>query len=569
MLQIISGKFFNSDDRFHNDCKGIFYSNVSFSGKRQIEYIQFESVEAYNNVSSYVISYDNQLQKLPASMQFVKIGEHEITRQLKNILSFSLNCIFDEDKATVEKVCRTKGSGQGRNSVPSDFIKDTLDMKRTVDDKQMDDCVKFFRQMIGLNREDYIRVLNCLIAYNTSIRLLNEDINLAYSMLVYCLESLTQQYDRYEPGWDDYNQNKKLALEKVFSRLSEEDASEIKAILIKDEHFKLSQRFRNFVFKYLDDKFYQRHDERRVIHKDDIEIAVKNAYITRSKYAHILKPIMKQLTMADFSKVGDTFEFMHETFFTYSGLLRTVRMVIINFIFSLETVETEAFNWNNDLPGLFEIQPAPYFWIWKPAKENGEGVEARLEGFLNCLVYFRNNIPQLDNIVKLYFEHLSEMQEHNRHAAYVFGYLYTRIINNISKENKDCYNYYIDKYKTLFNKCCIYNLLLMVMPVDIEQEIAWQIEECEKEIEDYNKKKHNKNRLRLPPEIETMIYLLVANGSKEDSHEVQKKWLWKAYYNANNLREIQEKIKVCIDSDDVFDISVIWDNIYSRFVKKE
>lgn len=48
----------------------------------------------------------------------------------------------------------------------------------------------FLEQLLALNREDYINILNCIVAYNASVRLLSEDISLAYSMLVYCLESL-------------------------------------------------------------------------------------------------------------------------------------------------------------------------------------------------------------------------------------------------------------------------------------------------------------------------------------------------------------------------------------------
>ena len=41
MLQIITGKFYDSDDRFHNDCKGILYSNISFSGIQEMGILKF------------------------------------------------------------------------------------------------------------------------------------------------------------------------------------------------------------------------------------------------------------------------------------------------------------------------------------------------------------------------------------------------------------------------------------------------------------------------------------------------------------------------------------------------
>ncbi len=568
MLQIISGKFFDNDNRFHNDCKGILYSNGCVSGKNDFEFIKLESVEAYSNISSYVVSYDNQLQVLPAKMQLVKVGEDEIIRQLKNIFSFSFNCIFDEDKSVIEKICRSKGNGSGRGDVPSDFIKDTLNVKKIIPAESIEESKKFFKQVIGLNRQNYINVLNCLIAYNASIRLLDEDKNLAYSTLVYCLESLVQRYDTYEPVWDDYEQNKKEKLEKVFRRISEIESTEIKGLLIKDEHLKLAQRFRKFVIKYLDDTYYQRKENRHLIHKDDVEIALSNAYITRSKYAHMLKPIMKQLTMADFSKDSDSFSFIHDIFFTYSGLLRTVRTVITNFIFSLVTVETEKFNWYDDLPGMFEMQPAPYFWIWKKDKQSGEGAEARLEGLIECLVYYRNNIPPMDDVVTLYFQHLFQMNEYNRRAAFALGCIYAKLISNIDGEKRNLYDDYIEKNLNLIDKCCIHNLILAVVPINIQKDIDWSTEDCENVIMEYNKKKHKHNHLRLPPEVETMIYLMIANSAKDDDDsKKQRHWLLKAFDNSNNSTDIQAKISEALESKESFDISLVWDRIYARFQK--
>lgn len=98
-----------------------------------------------------------------------------------------------------------------------------------------------------MNRENYITILNCIVAYNISISLLNEDVSLAYSVLVYCLESLAQNYDAYIPVWEDYKEDKRNALEKVFKTMNSEDVEKIKQILVKDEHLRLSKRFCLFV----------------------------------------------------------------------------------------------------------------------------------------------------------------------------------------------------------------------------------------------------------------------------------------------------------------------------------
>lgn len=78
MLQIITGKFFNSEDRFHNDCKGILYSNASFKGVYDIGHIKMESAESFSSVAPYIVMYDNQLQLSHSGFELVKVGDEEI-----------------------------------------------------------------------------------------------------------------------------------------------------------------------------------------------------------------------------------------------------------------------------------------------------------------------------------------------------------------------------------------------------------------------------------------------------------------------------------------------------------
>jgi len=476
-----------------------------------------------------------------------------------------LACVFDIDKSVVERVCR---QSESRLNFPSAFIKDTLDLSRHINSDELDICEKFFKQLIGLKRKDYKIIVNCLTAYNASIRLLTEDIGLAYSMLVYCLDSLSQGYENYRPSWEDYDQDKKSSLEKIFGNLPDEISLDIKNILIQDEQFKLSQRFKNFIVKYLDNDYYHKKDERNIVKKDDVEIALANAYIIRSKYVHILQPVTDLLTIAGLSKNNDTFQNQHNIYFTYGGLLRTVRTVINNLIFSFETVNSETINWHDELPGIIKVDVAPQYWIWQPDSKSGEGAIKRLEGFLTC--YIRKNVPDMNDVIKLYFKHLYEMKEENRHAAFALGYLYGKAMKGIDEDSKKFFEQYIMKHIELLDKCCIYNILLLVMPISITREVLWDTDVCAKIVLEYNKKKHKHNKIKLPWEIETMIYLVIAYGFKEESSEKYNEWIWKAYYNSNNEIKIQTKIKECINNKKILpDISFIWDIIDARLKKEE
>lgn len=141
-------------------------------------------------------------------------------------MAFGLNGVVDENKLIIEKMCREKG--QNKYPVPRDYLSLILDTNRKLSEKDVESFSAFFEHLIGLKRDDYIKIFNCIVAYNLSINSLNENISLAYSMLVYCLESLAQNYDSYIPVWDDYKEDKKNALEKVFKTMDSEHVEKLR-----------------------------------------------------------------------------------------------------------------------------------------------------------------------------------------------------------------------------------------------------------------------------------------------------------------------------------------------------
>ena len=85
--------------------------------------------------------------------------------------------------------------------------------------------------------------------------------------------------------------------------------------------------------------------------------------------------------------------------------------------------------------------------------------------------------------------------------------------------------------------------------------MAWETVECEKIVNVYCKKRYKANRLKLPKVIETMIYLEAANSfNQENEKEDRQRWMWRAYNNSNNSTAIQNMIKDCMETEDIFDI---------------
>lgn len=566
MFQIISGKFFDSEERFHNDCKIVLYSNAHFCGKHNIGHVLIESTELHGDISTFVITYDNQLQILDTGFQAVKVGDEEIAYQIANLLSISLNCIWGKNKNQVEKLCSNITSNVRGAYTPSMFIPVTADLKHNISDDELSRADLFIRRVVGLSRKDYINVMQCIIAYNESIQHISTDVSLAYSMLVYGLESLAQKYDQYVATWDDYNQDIKAKLERVLQNTDTTIAKRIKEILIADGHFKLSQRFRNFVVSNVRDSFFEKCDGRYVISRDDLIVALTNAYNMRSQYAHMLEPIMKLLTDGSFSKTHDAVEFHHNVYFTYSGLLRLVKEIVDTFVCSCPQIEFEKIAWYYQLPGSIEAEAAPYFWIWKNDVPVGISSKAKFEGFIECLLFYKEHIPNMDTVLLQYMSSLSEMKPDNKAAAFSLCWLYYSIIKNIDEEEKSKLERLIEKNKEIASYCNIYSLtsleLISTLPVDIN----WDTQTVEKTVIEYRKKKYKNCNIKLPNLVELLLYYRLASLFQEDSNiEKRNDWLQIAYDASNNIPAIRKEIsKLLIDDSAAVKNNLLLDMIYPK-----
>ena len=283
------------------------YSNLPYFGSLKYGNIEIHTVDWQSGMPAYILRFDNNFEVVDSTKILVKVGDDEIVRQLKYILSFSLNGIFDENENTVEQLIRTNISYRDN---PEPFLGEIVRKDKYITEAEIKFSQSFYKQMMDLKREDYKIVMQCFSTYYSAIKVLFEDMSLSYSMLVYCIEALSSNYDKYFPIWDDYDQEIRVGIESTLLNCDENVISKIKNILIKDKHLKLSKRFVNFVLKNINDEIFCMAD-RRCITYDELENALTNAYGIRSKYAHQLQPIMKQLQDGRSSEKSDSFEWEH------------------------------------------------------------------------------------------------------------------------------------------------------------------------------------------------------------------------------------------------------------------
>lgn len=445
-----------------------------------------------------------------------------------------MDAIFDESELKVEELCRQGGISE--NNISS-YVDKTFEKQRNLNKEDWEKSIEFYKKMLNLSRDEYKVVMKCLAAYYASFSVFSRDISLAYSILVYALETLCANFDEYTTSWNDYDQNIRKKLDVQLDKVDKGVAEEIRNILVSKEHMKLSRRFSQFILKYINDDYYKAIDKRQGT-ESEINQAIAKAYIIRSKYAHELKPIMKQLMDADISKSSEIFEFQHETFFTYSGLLRLARTVITNFVISRDEIEFEEYAWDDDLPGTISMELHPNLWLGKSNDFKFQNINKNLEALLYC-IEAEHKVPQMDELVENYMTNILSIKESDRCAAYVLTWIYVNVVQGLDNNYVNKIRILLDKHSEMVNKCCIATIIgnSFGMPTR-----GFDLEEVVSVINNYDKNKFKKNRLKIHNRIENRIYMAIASSYKAEDNNSCKYWYEKAYKNAVNDKELQGEI---------------------------
>ena len=67
-----------------------------------------------------------------------------------------------------------------------------------------------------------------------------------------------------------------------------------------------------------------------------------------------------------------------------------------------------------------------------------------------------------------------------------------------------------------------------------------------------------------------MIYLEAANSfNQENEKEDRQRGMWRAYNNSNNSTAIQNMIKDCMETEDIFNIDSIWQVVNKKFTNQD
>ena len=98
--------------------------------------------------------------------------------------------------------------------------------------------------------------------------------NWAYTLLVAAIKSLAQEFDDFEPRWEDYLQHKRTAIDEALDDADEDMAERVRAVLLQTEHTALARRFREFALGHVEPSYFRSNETinwRNVIAPPSIE----------------------------------------------------------------------------------------------------------------------------------------------------------------------------------------------------------------------------------------------------------------------------------------------------------
>ena len=544
MLQIISGKFFKSDNCYIHEAKGITYSNYSWIEPIKTYVATLEPVDTYRSVSSYVISYINQIEKEKAGV-LVRTGDSEIVQQFQLLCMFGLKAFFDIDRNNVEINCREKPRSTADLYLPSKMVPRFFQNQIDGMSNEIDNFKRFVDKVIGLPRHKYLAVISSLCNFSHALQILNFNVDLAYSMLVYSLESLSQNFDAFEPSWEEYYPETKKKLDDLLFQISPDHAEEIRKVLLKSSNLKLQQRFINFITSHVSDSFFlnEASEIKFALRKSELVRALKNAYNMRSLYVHQLKPIQEQLRSPQIAE-GDVFHWENKPYLTFEGLARLAYQVINNFIWMQDTSDFEDYDWTKDLPSVVMVKLAPQYWIWKYDNFIPSHATMKLSGFLTNIQNVKVSGDSLVDLRKLLKKCESFIPSAKKEyqipmlAVYCLFNLFIR-----EEERMPNYKEFIGEYGDILSDCGIVTMIVYLL---LNEKWPWDIEECVSHYDDYKKNKFSKNALSVPLLIELCLIVEIANMYlRAEKLDKYNKWLYTACLEASGKPDIQKFIDEC------------------------
>ena len=383
MLQIASEKLFSNAPAQRNELRGVLYTNLlMYNTVIETAAGRLLYTSTLHDSKSLVYEFTELIEHGPDAGGLLSHGIDPYLSDFAAVVSFALDVTCTPDPELTFRLLNGR-SGPSVQYPPSRLVQRVFDdmvFCQPADEVQLFELVG---QLISLKRKSFLAAMRAIRSYVTGLHRLADNYELAYTLLVVSIEALEQEFDDFQPIWQDYDQRKRLAMDQALAGADEQLATRVRETLLETEHCALSRRFREFTVDHLRPSYF-RAEVRGLANpaeRADLDSALRQAYNLRSRYIHELGELPKILTLP---VPGDTasLPFRRDVLLTFQGLARLARHVITTFIQRQPKAAREEYDYSQERAGILQMQMAPQYWIGDITDLDRDSGRERLEGFL-------------------------------------------------------------------------------------------------------------------------------------------------------------------------------------------
>ena len=320
--------------------------------------------EKVSNTNTWKLVINNR--SIYTGIGSVKSSAFEAREQIRLFMILRINLFFGHSSQSTEKLCNAKNISVIQ-ALPDFFRDESISLQ-----EEIEALDSWFKKALSLPRIKYLAVCQALTTYERAIHILSIDPTLAYSLLVFAIESLANSDPDYQATWNDVSKVTKEDLEKLFKdeRISPIDDSwieEFRKILVDIVHPKATKRFVKFAQDHILSDLY---DASNSVCKSPLKCSrirqnIENAYDLRSRYSHSLESLPEFIYQESYRSeevegyvVNKEGRKIKTSFLTLRGLFRVVRSIILNFIEKQpEDMDMCSYPWINEQQCLTQLAP--------------------------------------------------------------------------------------------------------------------------------------------------------------------------------------------------------------------
>ena len=388
MIQVLTGKFFTTDELHVTPQRGILHTNYALHGAIETAVGVLKSVDDVFGQRPLHLVYEFE-QRVEAVRRdgtkefMIGVGVDQILVDMAAILSFELEITCSPNPDLVARLARpTSGP---RSSAPSSFVPRVFEPEVRWQPSDADRLRLFIDDIVGLERDRFESVMRAIHRYVTALRRLDDDPSMAYALLVAAVESLAQKYDDHTTEWKDVLDERRATIDKALSSIEPKSADRVRRAILEHEHVALGRRFQAFVVDHIPVSFYRGDAVGRIspVPADLLPFAVRRAYGLRSSAVHTLSGLPDPLGFM--SPLSDYVFAEGRATLTVAGLARVARAVLKEFVARSPKVDFEDVEYQKRMGNIVAAQLAPTLWVWRPEGYGHQSAYRYLSGFLDQL----------------------------------------------------------------------------------------------------------------------------------------------------------------------------------------